>query len=107
MLWRRTKVDNTELSGIVGGLQLRDVDDETAHGSGCYETPVSEAIQLVAVEVNALFLLLPPVIGCVLSAVVCAVEINIHNIGVVAQSTGRKTQRPGRSPFYRPHELML
>ena len=80
-----TEVDDSRFGGIVCRLQLRNVDNMTAHGSSGHEAAVGEVVQLLAVDVSALLLLSPPVSCRRLGAVEGAVQINVDYTRVVIQ----------------------
>lgn len=78
---------DTGLSGVVRSLELRNVDNVTAHGGGSDEASVSEVLELVAVQVGAFLLLSSPVSSGSASAVPGSVEIGLNNIEVVLDGT--------------------
>jgi hypothetical protein len=76
-------MDNARLGSVVGSLQLREVDNMPAHGSGSDEAAVCKVLELVSVEIHALLLLLAPIVSCIFGTVVCAIEINVNDVGIV------------------------
>lgn len=76
-------MDDSRLGGVVCGLQLRDVDDVTAHRGGGDKAATSEVLELVAEDVGALDLLSPPVSSGRLGTVVGAVQVGVDDIQVV------------------------
>jgi hypothetical protein len=76
-------VDNASLSGVIGSLQLWDVDDMTGHGRRSYESALCKAFQLLAVNGCAFLLLAAPMLTGSASAVECTVEICGYYFAVV------------------------
>lgn len=82
-----THVDDTSLGTVVGSLQLRDVDNMSAHAGGSHEATIGEALELLAVHIGTLLLLAPPVRSSGPGTVESAVEVGGHNLVVVGDFT--------------------
>ena len=78
-----TEVTDTGLSSVVRSLELRYVDNVTAHGGSSDKTSVGEVLQLVTVQVGTLLLLSSPVGSSSASTVPGSVEICLNNIEIV------------------------
>lgn len=76
-------MNDTSLGAVVSRLQLRDVDNVSAHAGRSHEATICEALELLAVQVGAFLLLTPPVRSSGPGTVDGAVEIGGHNLVVV------------------------
>ena len=80
---RRTKVDNTSLGSVVRGLELRDVDNVSAHARGSDKASVGEVLELLAIGGGALLLLAAPVLTSRAGRVEGSIEIGGDDLLVV------------------------
>lgn len=74
---------DTRLGRIIRSLELRNVDNVTAHRGSSDKTSISEILKLVAKQVGALFLLSSPMRGSSTSAVPGGIKVGLNNIQVV------------------------
>lgn len=91
----RTKVNNTSLSSVVRSLQLRDVDNMSAHARRSDKASVREVLELLAVDGGALGLLAAPVLTSRARRVEGSIQISGDDLLVVGElAVERGTLRP-------------
>ena len=78
---------HSSLRSVVGGLQLRVVDDMSAHGGGSDETAVGKVLKLIPVDIGSLALLPSPDGRTGACAVESAVNVGSHDLAVVVDGT--------------------
>lgn len=82
-LWGRTKVNNTSLSSIVRRLELRDIDNMSAHARRSNKASIRVVLELLAVDRGALGLLAAPVLTSRARRVEGSVQIGSDHLLVV------------------------
>ena len=76
-------MDDASLGGIVCGLQLRDVNNVSAHAGRCDEGSICIVLQLLPVHVGPFLLLTSPVCSRGSGTIKGAVKIGSDNLAVV------------------------
>jgi hypothetical protein len=75
-------MDDGRFRGIIGGLELRSVDNVAGHGSCSHERAIGEVLKFLAVDVGPLELLALPMFGYSTSREESAVEVRGDDLGV-------------------------